>query len=109
MTWTLRLYETDGTEIAWVKKTDDNSYSYQITHPNSNESKWDNLTVMLSRKERVYDSFNESTITRGTKFDLYESESRIENTLTPKEHLSRIQDDLEKLSEVGSITLKNEE
>jgi hypothetical protein len=109
MTWTLRLYESDGTEIAWIKKTDDNSYSYQITHPNSNESKWDNLTVMLSRKERVYDSFNESTITRGTKFDLYESESRIENTLTPKEHLSRIQDDLEKLSEIDSTTLKDEE
>jgi hypothetical protein len=108
MTWTLRFYESDETEIAWVKKTDDNSYSYQITHPNSNESKWDNLTVILSRYERVYDSFNESTITRGTKFDLYESESQIKNTLTPKEHLSRIQDDLERLSEIDSTRLKDE-
>ena len=43
-----------------------------------------------------------------TNFDLYESESRIENTLTPKEHLSRIQDDLERLSEIDSTRLKDE-
>jgi len=35
MTWTLRFYDEDGTEIGYVQKPDRTTYNVTITHPDS--------------------------------------------------------------------------
>lgn len=105
MTWTLRLYDGDGTEIAWVQVTSDGSYSYSITHPDSG---WSDFDLMLDDWRRVWAETDEAPGVSGTPFSLDRDQGRVERSLTPEEHLSRIQDDLRDYPEVGSTALNDE-
>jgi len=105
MTWTLRLYDGTDTEVAVVTKTDDGTYSYSVTNA---DPEWDDYGVELSGWRKVWSDSGGPTEVQGPKFRLINDPSHIEGTLTPKEHLERIQDDFGSRPEVGSTTLADE-
>jgi hypothetical protein len=59
MTWTVRAYDSDGTEIGWVTI---NPYEYEITHP-------DDETTEENRRVSYMFSSNEEPEERGVVQD----------------------------------------
>ena len=50
MTWTLRFYDKDGVEIGYVERSDRETYTVKITHP---DGEWDSLRSSLESKYMV--------------------------------------------------------
>ena len=105
MTWTLRLNDNGGREIAWIQITDDGEYSYSVQQ---SKSEWTDFEFLLNQKRRIWADIDEAPVVSDAPFSLIQDPGRIEKTLTPEEHLSRIQDDLEDLPEVGTTELRDE-
>jgi len=103
--WTLRFYDTDGVEIAWVALTDNGTYSYEITHP---DSAWDSLEGPLRDWKRVYADPDESLYETFDEFTVMNDPAPIENTLSPEEHLSHIQEEFAQAPDIGRTELADE-
>jgi hypothetical protein len=93
VTWTLRVYDSDGVEIAWVRA---DPYECEITHPDSGwEGVRDTLRNMESGDERVGD----------VHLDGY-----VFHDDDPKEHLEWVQENMVPGpdADIDSTTLKDE-
>ncbi len=107
MTWTLRLYDDKGVEIAVVTK--DKTYSFEVTHPDAtpygNGDKWDSLRRVLRECEKLWH--------QPESFEVFDQ------TVTPaptpkaplldnKEHLEEAAERIIKYEIVDSVTLNDE-
>ena len=100
MTWTLRLYDGDGVEIATVTA---DPYSYQITHPDAG---WDGLAAELEGYGDGQEALaGEQVIDEGftVRFDNVEYHDE-----TPEEHLEWVRDEMLLDPEVDSASLADE-
>lgn len=100
MTWTLRLFDDDGVEIAWVTA---DPYEYEITHPDAG---WDSLRLSLEGKERGEEAL-EPTEIHAEDFRITIDNS-IRHDRTPEDHLSWIRDEVVARSDVESATITDE-
>lgn len=100
MTWTLRLYDANGVEIAWVTA---NPYTYQITHPDPG---WEGVKVSLEGHESGEEALpGEAVVEDGfsIRFDNVEYHDD-----TPKSHLEWVRDNVKWSPEVDSVSLADE-
>lgn len=81
VTWTLRLYDDSGTEIAWIQVLSAGTYTYEIVHP---ESGWRNTEVLLQGSQTVYADGDEPPDVTYEEVTIEREPARIEGTLTPK-------------------------
>lgn len=105
MTWTLRLYDDAGLEIGWVSVDETGLYSFEITHQ---ESGWSGLKASLSGWKTIYGEMDTDPVDRGSEITFYVDPAPIQNTLTPKEHLERVQEGVESRPRVASTALSDE-
>lgn len=99
MPLTLRLYDADGVEIAWVRA---DPYKWEITHPDSG---WNGLEVSIAAKE---DGSEMGQLPlEGERFSGH-SETLTYHDETPKDHLEWAQENLKFVDRVGSTTLVDE-
>lgn len=108
MVWTLRFYDDTETEIAWVQIESDGTYNYAVTHPEIEHRNWKG---MLHGWQRVYSDEvgnGETVLGDPPEITIRQTPIQIEESLTPEEHLSLIQDDLFDYDNVAATTLEDE-
>jgi len=85
MTWTLRFYDENGDEIAYVEKPDRETYNVVVTHPDSG---WDEFRHTLAAKERVHVDVDVGPIHPGGWIDHGPQRVKLE----PEEHLEAVKE-----------------
>lgn len=99
VTWTLRLYDTDDMEIAWIRA---DPYGWEITHPDPG---WSELEVSIAAKE---DGSEMSQLPlEGDGFSGH-SERLTYHDETPKDHLEWVQENIQFADGVDSTMLFDE-
>jgi hypothetical protein len=103
MTWTLRLYDQEGVEIAWIRA---DPYEWEITHP---DTAWAQFNVdakiagLADARERV-----------GGNPEFVNAEGRMYSSQfvyhgeTPKEHLEWVEEQMQLAESVASTVLTDE-
>jgi hypothetical protein len=89
MTWTLRFYDKDGTEIGYIQKPDRNTYNWEITHP---DSEWNDFEYTLRFYHTLEDEGDYSN-TENPAWTMDHGPMRYETE--PEEHLRLVQERLE--------------
>ncbi|QSG06400.1 hypothetical protein HSR121_2068 [Halapricum desulfuricans] len=84
---------------------DDKTHSYEVTHQ---DSKWDSIESPLRESKWVYADPDESLYETFDEFTIMNDPAPIENTLSPEEHLSLIEEDLAQLPDVDRTELADE-
>lgn len=105
MTWILRLYDDTSLEIGWVSVDDGGSYSFEITHQGSG---WSGLKTSISGWKTIYGEMDTDPVDRNSEITFYVDPAPIQDTLTPKEHLKRVQEAVESRSDVVDSVLNDE-
>ena len=100
MTWTLRLYDSDGTEIGWVTA---GPYEYAITHP-SPDDWWGVKASLAGWREPKGEAVPEDYATPGAR---YQFDNVADLDPTPEEHLGMVEEAL-LYSAVDSTALSEE-
>lgn len=101
MTWTLRLFDSDGVEIGWVKT---GPYEYDITHPDGEDHSRVSVRIEILENPEVRGGYKETL--GGVQEAMTETLETVD--VSGKEHLEYIETELSKLNEVGSTSLVDE-
>jgi hypothetical protein len=103
VTWTLRLYDSEGIEIAWVRA---DPYEWEITHPDESSARFDveaEIAGLADAHERV-----------GGNPEMATAEWRLVSSRfvyhgeTPKEHLEWVEENMQYADGVESTVLTDE-
>lgn len=99
MPLTLRLYDADDVEIAWIRA---DPYEWEMTHPDPG---WDRLDRSIATKEDATEMFSLPLETDqfSGHFDCLRTHDE-----TPRDHLEWAQENLEARPDVDSTMLINE-
>lgn len=99
VTWTLRLYDAEDVEIAWILA---DPYEWEITHPDPG---WNGLEVSIAANEDGSEMGPLPLEGRGFSGRF---ETLMYHDETPKDHLGWVQETLESADGVASTTLVDE-
>lgn len=102
MTWTLRLYDGDGVEVAWVTA---DPYEWSITYPKT-DGRWDGLRVSLEGHERGAEALPPEVI-ETEKLELVLERVKFHRD-TPQEHLEWVKENVTTREQIASASLTDE-